>query len=209
MNLKARNYISKIVRITILFLLTIISLFCSAQNWTEPVNISNIEGMDNQPDLAVDQNGTYHCVWAHKIQENYWKIYYSKSINQGATWTTPEDISMNTEKWVAGPHIVCDSENHLHVTYDFDVGNYLGSTIYYKQFDGASWNEPINVSEGMPESHANKLVIDNKDRVYCFWYRSTNNGTTFYRYLENGLWSDYFIQYALDWCTSLRIAISL
>ncbi|MCX6233829.1 MAG: T9SS type A sorting domain-containing protein [Bacteroidetes bacterium] len=192
-----------------------IAPFCAAQNWTKPLNISNMEGLNNQPDITVDQNGTFHCVWAHKIVQNFWKIYYSQSSDEGLTWSVPDDISLNTEKWVSDPHIVCDSENNLYLTYDYDVGNYLESLVYYKKFDGISWSDPIVVSEGMPESHANKLVIDNNDRVYCFWYRSINNGTTFYRYLQNGFWSDYYIPYnnndyfafincAVDSCNNLH-----
>jgi hypothetical protein len=107
----------------------------------------------------------------------------------------PQDISLNEEKRLANPHIVCDSENHLHLTYDYDVGNYLESFIHYKKFNGTNWGVPMIVSSGMPESHGNKLVVDNNDRIYCFWYRSINNGTTFYRFLENGFWSDFFIPY--------------
>lgn len=182
----------KALSILILFVLTINSF---AQNWTDPVNISNMDGTDNQPDITVDHNGKYHCVWAHKIEENYWKIYYSKSLDGGLTWFTPEDISLNDEKWLSSPHIVADSENNLHVTYDFNVGNPYETLVYYKMFDGTNWSEPFVVSENMPESHANKLVIDNNDRVYCVWFRILYNETTFYRYLENDVWSDIFIPY--------------
>ncbi|MCK5840325.1 MAG: BNR-4 repeat-containing protein [Bacteroidales bacterium] len=166
-----------------------------AQNWTEPVNVSNMEGLDNQPDITVDQNGTIHCVWAHKIESNFWKIYYSKSNDEGFVWSNPEDISLNEEKWVSNPHIISDTENNLYVSYDYDVGNPNETMIHFKTFNGLEWSEPIIISENMPESHANILVIDNNDRIYCFWYRSINNGTTFYRYLENGNWSEIFCPY--------------
>lgn len=47
----------------------------------------------------------------------------------------------------------------------------------------------------MPGSRRNKLVIDHNDRVYCFWFREDNNGSAFYRYLENEEWSDIIIPY--------------
>ncbi len=166
-----------------------------SQNWTEPVNVSNMGGFNQMPDFCFDNNGVIHCVWSHIYETNFSKIFYSQSFDDGLTWTVAEDISLNSEKRIANPHLVCDSENNLHLTYDFDIGNYLETLVYYKKFDGSNWSEPIVVSENMPESHANKLVIDSNDRIYCFWYRSINNRTTFYRYLENGIWSEVFIPY--------------
>ena len=166
-----------------------------AQNWIEPVNVSNMGGFNQVPDFCFDNNGIIHCVWVHVYESNFSKIFYNRSYDDGLTWTTPEDISLNDEKRIGNPHILCDLDNNLHLTYDFDTGNYLETLIYYKKFDGISWSEPIVVSENMPASHANKLVIDNNDRIYCFWYRSINNGTTFYRYLENGNWSEIFCPY--------------
>lgn len=185
----------KILKITLLFLLIVIAPLISAQNWTEPLNISNMEGLDNVPDFTVDINGTFHCVWAHYIQENYWKIYYSKSTDEGNIWSTPEDISLNSEKWVFAPHIVCDSENNLHVSYEYDVGNYMQTMIYYQTFDGISWSEPINVSPNLPGSFKNKLTIDNTDKLYIFWYRGE---TCYYRYLDDGIWSEIMSPLAYD-----------
>lgn len=173
-----------------IILLVSITHFCSAQDWSDPINISNMEGMDNQPDIAVDHNGNFHCVWMHNIEQNYSKVYYSKSIDGGFTWSIPADISLNSEKWVSDPHIVCDTGNNLHVTYDFDVGNYMETMIYYKTFDGINWGEPKIVSENMEGSYRSKITIDKNNRVYIFWYRAGLYGYTYYRYFDNGYWSD-------------------
>jgi hypothetical protein len=73
----------------ILLPVLVFMMTAGAQNWTNPVNISNMPGLDNQPDLCIDKNGTLHCVFTHKLASNWRKIYYSKSTNDGATWTTP------------------------------------------------------------------------------------------------------------------------
>ncbi len=178
------------LKLKFIILLVYITHLCSAQDWSDPINISNLEGMDNQPDIAIDNNGNFHCVWAHKIANNYWKIYYSKSTDGGITWSSSLDISKNNEKWVSDPHIVCDTGNNLHVTYDYDVGNYMETMIYYKLFDGATWSEPINVSDNMKGSYRSKIAIDKNNRVYIFWYRAGIAGYCYYRYFENGNWSD-------------------
>ncbi|MEA3504928.1 MAG: sialidase family protein [Bacteroidota bacterium] len=154
-----------------------------------------MDGFNQEPDFCIDNNGVIHCVWVHVYNSNFSKIFYSISYDDGLTWTTSENISLNEGERLSKPHIVCDSENNLHLTYDYNVYNVGETHIFYKKYDGANWSEPFVVSENMPGSRANKLVIDNNDRIYCFWYRSINNGTTFYKYLENNTWSDYFIPY--------------
>lgn len=173
----------------------VVSLQVSAQNWTEPVNVSNISGLDSQPAISIDNNGIYHCVWVNTIETNYRIVYYSQSEDNGLSWTTPENVSQNTEKWLSHPHIVCDSENNLHLTYDYNVGNSSETLIYYKKYNGINWSEAFIVSENWPGSRGNKLIIDHNDRIYCTWFLDYNNGTGFYRYLENGEWSDVFIPY--------------
>lgn len=180
-----------------IFILLVTSVFYShAQDWTEPINVSNMGGLNLTPDFCIDNNGVIHCVWQHFYETNFSKIFYNKSYNDGTSWTTAEDISLNNEKRLSQPHIVCDLENNLHITFDYNIGNPYQTLVYYKMYDGVFWSEPFTISENMPEAHNNKLIIDNYNRVYCFWHRSLyNNGTTFYRYYENGNWSEIFIPY--------------
>ncbi len=180
--------------ITYIFVI-IIAHQVSAQNWTEPVNVSNIEGFNLTPDFCIDNNGVIHCVWQHYYELNYSKIFYSKSIDDGLTWSSAEDISLNTEKRLFNPHIIYDSENNLHVTYDYDIGNSSETMIFYRKYNGINWSEAFIISENWPGSRANKLVIDHNNRLYCTWFLDYNNGTSFYRYLENNEWSDVIIPY--------------
>ncbi len=183
----------KVLYILIPFIFIINSF---AQNWTDPVNVSNMEGKDQLPDFCLDNNGVIHCVWVHVYETNFSKIFYCKSYDDGLTWTIAEDISFNDEKRLSQPHIVCDSQNNLHITYDYGTDNPYETMVYYKKFEGINWSEPFIVSGNMPESYHNNLLIDNNDRVYCTWFRSLyNNGTVFYRYFENGGWSEIFIPY--------------
>jgi hypothetical protein len=132
-------------------------------------------------------------VFVHKLASNWRKIYYTKSTNDGQTWTTPEDISLNNDLMMYGPNIVCDTNNNLFVSYDYNVGNPAMSLVYLKGFNGIQWSEPMVVSEGMYNSDYNELVIDHNNRIYVFW--GYLNHWTNYRYYENGQWSDVFSPY--------------
>jgi hypothetical protein len=166
-----------------------------AQTWTEPVQISTLQGINRNPDFFIDNSGIIHCVWSYKVATDYWHIYYSKSNDDGLTWSTPENVSQNTSLWMENPHIVADSENNLHLTYDYNVGGPGGTLIVYREFEDYMWSDYDTVSIGWPGARHNRLVIDHNNKLYCFWFHDFQNGTTFYRVLENGIWDEIQIPY--------------
>lgn len=168
-----------------------------AQTWSPSVNISNMPGLDNMPDFCIDSSGALHCVFSHKISSNWWLIYYSKSGDDGISWSTPENISRNDNLTTFRPHIEAGSNNTLHVTYDFNSGNPAATQVYYKYFDGTQWNDSMLLTQIHPGAHGNFPVLDHNDRLYCFWYWGD---TSYYRFLENGTWSDIICPYPdEDW----------
>gem|GEM_PF-538333 len=177
------------------FLLLFLLLFScplSAQEWTEPLNITNLGGYSIDPDMVIDHKGIIHVVWSYKIEDWYWKIMYCKSEDDGETWTEPLDLLQNTDLWMSQPHIDCDSKNHLYVTYDYATGTQY-KMVYMIVYDGHQWSEPIIVSEGMPGSDYNKVVVDNDYRVFVFW--AYGSQFMYYRYRENEAWSDFYCPY--------------
>ncbi len=167
----------------------------NAQNWTPPIQISPFQGINNHSDFCIDHSGNIHCVWNYKMGENYKRIYYSKSTDDGLTWSSPKNISENDTLWMDNPHIVADSENNLHVTYDYNSGNVYKTLIMYRKFSENVWGEIDTVSVGWHGARHNRLVIDNNDKLYCFWFHDFQNGTTFYRILENNIWGEIKIPY--------------
>ena len=104
----------KMKHIILIFTLLMISIL-SAQEWSGPINISNTVEQDYDPEFCIDNDGVLHCVWSFKIEQNYRKIYYSKSENDGETWSEPYSISQNNELWMASPKITSDSQNNLYI----------------------------------------------------------------------------------------------
>jgi hypothetical protein len=166
-----------------------------AQTWTEPIQISTLQGINRNPDFFIDNSGIIHCVWSYKVTTDYWHIYYSKSTDDGLSWSIPENVSQNTNLWMENPHIVADSENNLHLTYDYQSDNSYQTLIVYRKFSGNTWSEMDTVSVGWPGARHNRLVIDHNNKLYCFWFHDFQNGTTFYRVLENGVWGDILVPY--------------
>ncbi len=127
--MKTKQYI-----FTVLLLLLCNGSNLFAQNWTPPIQISPFQGINNHSDFCIDHSGNIHCVWSYKMGENYKRIYYSKSTDDGLTWSFPENVSANDTLWMDNPHIVADSENNLHVTYDHNTGNHYHTLIVHRKF---------------------------------------------------------------------------
>ena len=64
--------------------------------------------------------------------------------------------------------------------------------VLLKKNDGTSWGKADTISAGMPGSMHNRMVIDNNNRVYVFWFQGNK---TYYKYFENEIYSEIFCPY--------------
>jgi len=78
-------------------LIFIIPCELQSQEWTDPITIY-YGGTNSYPDLTIDNNGRLHSVWTHVISIDHTVIYYSKSLDYGQSWSTPENISLNDHR---------------------------------------------------------------------------------------------------------------
>jgi len=168
-----KKHVFSFLLILQLFIFSFTSPTLVAQEWTEPVNISNLGGYSRVPDMVIDHSGVIHVVWSYRIEDWWWKIMYTRSEDDGNTWAEPLDLLQNADLWMSQPHIACDSKNNLYVTYDYATGT-ANKMVYLIVYDGHQWSNPILVSEGMPMSDYNKVLVDKKDSVFVFWgYQSS------------------------------------
>ena len=86
-----------------------------AQEWSETITIYS-GSINRDLDAVVDSNGHLHLVWAHKVATDYWWILYSKSTDQGETWSEPYSVGQNTTGWLSSPKIAVDLNNKLRNT---------------------------------------------------------------------------------------------
>lgn len=182
-------------KLAVFFFLLFLCFSSVAQQWSEPVQINTLQGYNSNPDFHIDKIGTIHCVWSYKIEANHRIIYYSKSTDDGQTWSTPENVSQNTDLWMENPHIVADSQNNVHLSYDINVGNSSATLIVHRKFNGNTWSDADTVSLGWPGARHNRLVIDHNDKLYCFWFHEYQGGTVFYKTLENDQWGELMMVY--------------
>ncbi|MEI6062143.1 MAG: T9SS type A sorting domain-containing protein [Bacteroidota bacterium] len=124
---------------------------------------------------------------------------YSKSENQGNTWTTPIAIANDSLQWFGLPDIACDLQNHLYVSFEGDDMAPANTLIYMVQYNGTAWSNHFVVSDNMYGSNNSLVVVDKANRLYCFWHSWYNNEVKLtYKYLENNSWSQAIIPYTQD-----------
>ncbi|HPE86689.1 MAG: T9SS type A sorting domain-containing protein [Bacteroidia bacterium] len=170
----------------------IISIIGYSQVWTEPVNISSMEGLDKNPSIAIDNNGNIHCTWVHDYGTHYKKIYYSHSDDNGYLWTNPQDISQNIDTWCDSPEIISDLNNTVYIFYNDNVSNPSESVVLMRYLENNIWSNVDTVTNEHPGSRNIVLIADNENKIFCFWYTDYNNGSSYYKYYHNNTWSQVF-----------------
>ena len=152
----------------IIFLITL-AFTTKAQEWSEPIPIFE-GGRNYRQDFAIDSNGNLHVVLEHVITPyQFAKIYYSKSTDQGETWTTPYSIAQNNSGWLSSPKIAIDANNTIYVTYDNIVTEY-DTWVNMQVFSDNTWGLPIVVSDNLKPSYYSRLALDNNGVLYIFWF---------------------------------------
>jgi hypothetical protein len=187
------------------FIVLINTLAANAQNWSTPVLISDMPGINNNQDMCIDRAGTRHVVWSHKVTGGYWTIMYTKSTTGGTTWSTPDTIVNIPGAWLYEPHIVSDTLNNLFVSFDsISQGGSFGQ-VYLKTKQGEQWGTHMRISNEYELAVHQLMTIDGNNRLYIFWNGYYNQNAKFiYKYLENGVWSTQIIPFVDSNYYSLR-----
>lgn len=169
-----------------------------AQEWSEPIEIANLTGSSGQVDFYISATGTIHCVWAQGV-EPFTVVYlcYSKSIDNGLTWSTPENVSDNTEDNMLYPEIVADTNDNVYIAYICQYAPELTSMKFRSKVNGY-WGDISDLAPGQNMAGIADLVIDNDDRICAIWYSGGDYGSTYYRFLQNGVWSNILSPYPPD-----------
>jgi len=167
----------------------IIVLFLLTQNaqagWTPAKRLTWTSGMSWDPAIAVDSSGHLHVVWADYPLENS-EIYYKKSTDGGASWTSSKRFT-----WTSGdsqaPAIAVDPSDHLHVIWqDHTPGNY---EIYYKKSvdGGATWTSNQRLTWISGVSAEPDVAVDSSGHLHIVWRdTTTGNGEIYYKQTTDG-----------------------
>jgi hypothetical protein len=128
------------------------------------------------PDITVDSSGNAYCVWGDWRNSN-WDIYFSKSLDGGVSWETPDVMVSSGSGNQTYPSITVGSSGNIYVVWEDDRNG--DKDIYFaKSLDGGlSWSNPnIRVNfdtfgRGDPNMSqvSAQIAVDSVEDIYVIW----------------------------------------
>ena len=151
----------------------------------KPINLSNTNGTSFTPRLAVSGNNNLSVVWEDQTP-GYSDVFFSKSTDNGATFSDPINIS-----------------NSTYDSYSQDIGTQINGDLYAawneilpdfsdiffaKSTDGGvTFDKPINLSNsnGSTSYDPTIAVSEDNDLLYIGWSGVDNTNITTTSLLNN------------------------
>lgn len=164
----------------------------------EVKNVSNSPGVKSfYPRMATDPSGTIHVVWVEKNSDPTGDLFYTQSMTNGASWTTPLNLS-NSSSVFADTERACDicadSAGNIYVAWVED------DKIYLRTSSGGTWSAPTLIDSGEPLDTVS-IASGKPGNIYMIWWalsgtvwsRARVDGTMegFHRLSRGGLRSKF------------------
>jgi len=164
-------------------------------SWAKSRRLTSNSGTSAVPDMAVDSSGNLHVVWVDLTPGNA-EIYYKKSTDGGASWTTSKRLT-----WTSGnsyaPAVAAGPSGNLHVVwYDETPGN---NEIFYKKSTdgGASWTTAKRLTWTADTTAFPDVAVDPSGNPHVVWEdRTPGNAELYYRKSADA---------GTNWATSQRL----
>ena len=130
------------------------------------------ETFSDEPQGFIDNEGSLYLIWSeHGL--TYSNILFSKFDKNGTRIIGPVELtsSFEIESYAGQPHIMLDSENHVHVVWSWrpeDEGYY---NLYYAVLDkdGKRLTENIRLTNGPANNVNPSFAIDQEDNLHLVW----------------------------------------
>jgi len=156
-----------------------------------PINLSNNTEFSERPQIAVSKNGIF-IVWTDTTNTNNKEIVFTKSIDNGETFSNPINVSNNSQN--SNNQEISAFDENVYVVWreqdrdqnnNTDKGN--DSIIFKNSIDnGNNFNDPIELATNTNNSFPK--VNSNGNDVYIVWNNENkkNNGLFFVKSSDKG-----------------------
>jgi hypothetical protein len=150
-------------------------------------------------DIALDSNDNVHMVWYdHRSAWYNYEIYYEKLSIDGDVLVDDKRLTYYLD-YAAGPELVIDSEDNLHVAFKSHLWDEDQNRIFYMKLDnnGDHIIEPkIVIEEDVLTPYPwykyyPYIVLDSEDNLHMTWHDESNSNDfdLYYLKLDNtGEW---------------------
>ncbi len=140
-------------------------------SWSEAVNISKNPGYSRRPAIAVDASGNINVVWRDDTSGNI-DIYFSRSTNDGVSWSNAVNLSKNSGI-SDSPDIAVDSAGNINVVWDENTSGNIDVYFSRSTNDGVSWSQTVNISNSWRGSELARIAVDVAGNINVVWCEYT------------------------------------
>jgi hypothetical protein len=166
----------------IVFFLSFMTFFFSSQGtragtWSPEFRLTSIQGQSWGPRLAA-YNGILHLVWFEYPNFIDPEIYYSRSIDNGDSWSTPQNLSNNSTRPDGSPAIAADNYG-VYVLWNSDVDQ--GDIFFKRSLNGGiTWEAEQHLTNFPGYSRASDILIDRQGIIHLVWYDNREGYSNIY-----------------------------
>lgn len=156
--------------------------------FSAPLTISNAGADARLGQMAVDASGSISIVWVDNGPGNY-ALFFSRSTDAGATFSTPLNLSNNPSTSALNPQIAVDSRGNVDVFWTDSGGSFFApfsEVLFTHSADGgATFSTPfvLDSLSGNPNHPVGMAplgaVRDTSGNVNLLWSRAVFNGDWF------------------------------
>ncbi|TET91394.1 MAG: hypothetical protein E3J35_02975 [Methanomassiliicoccales archaeon] len=160
--------------------------FYDGTTWQPGMEISSDGGMEIQSYPAVDaENGNVHVVWQDQGDGDF-DIYYRNF--DGTSWQAEQEISIDGGTEGQGGVAIAVNGSKVHVVWVDGGGG--DADIYYRLFDGTSWQPEVEISTDTGTEPQNKPSIAAYGNEVCVVWLDVEDGDwdVYYRLFDGISW---------------------
>ncbi len=169
----------------------------AGDSWTEPVFLSDTESPSRW--CSIDAaDGSVYVIYNDETGEEYddLDVFFTKSDDEGASWSEPENISNNQEYNARMKIKVLD--DMAYVVSSTNAGVQPDIRLYWSEDLGSTWLEPVDITDNSGNTARPDLFLGqnavNDHRLYVVYSDDTYTGTELtylkYSYDHGENWSE-------------------
>jgi hypothetical protein len=160
------------------------------------ISYSATDSFDYQ--IAVDASGAINMVWTEVFNYHY-EIFFSRSTDNGATWTPAVNLSIGTALHSYSPKIILDNNGNINMVWESLIGettNEINYEVLYSRStdNGATWTAPLMITHNFTDSRFPDITVDASGVLYVLWTEEGSSSYDIYftRSIDNGAtWSQH------------------
>jgi hypothetical protein len=164
------------------------------KTFSAPAKVSKGEGSASEAHIASDSAGRLSLAYVQQVGEET-QVFYSRSTDQGQTFSEPINISNKPGASVSKPVIAVFEDKTVYVAFQNEARRDMQVYLATSDDAGVSFSNPKQVSNANNQcgrAHSAAMVVDSEGTLHMVWIDAsrvqgcTDEGILFYSRSKDG-----------------------